>query len=179
MTGVKGETDLCYGEPLYCLALFFPLVQLLDCSPELGGLSSPKCDLWSFSTCRFNTYRHGELWPRLLNCICFEVRANRLDKNGEQKAPTYVRFRCSAHPVEKKERKKNGGQLSDFLWKLVAVFLPQASVNQFLQSSPTIQEVEFSIVLFVIVAGFKLKQPFSDAFTPKIFHNIQIFFFLC
>lgn len=83
MTRLKRETDLLYGEALYCLA---SLLNFLFCEnaaeplpwrSKLGRFSLPNCNLWSFSTCRFNMYRHGESWPELPNCICFEARAKK------------------------------------------------------------------------------------------------------
>lgn len=120
MTWLKRETDLWYGEPLYYLAAlcssFFSFFggTTADRSPELAGLSSPKCDLWSFSTCRFNMYRHEELWPELLNCICFEVRAKRSATwiRAANRRPRYMR----GFGGERARWNKRGPIIRSFPW---------------------------------------------------------------
>lgn len=179
MTRLKRETDLQCGAPLYYLASlwssFFSFFSgtTADRSPELAGLSSPKCDLWSFSTCRFNMYRHEELWPELLNCICFEVRAKRSATwmRAANRRPRYTRgFLVSA--MLKTQR---GPVIPFFLWGRLLMREPPGSANQFLEFS---QNPDFPLLFWAKMQRIgTLKRPFTDVFTPNIFHNITRVFF--
>lgn len=135
MTRLKREADLRYGEPLYylasvCSSSFFFFGELLPIVPRSSvDFHRPSVIYEVFSTCRF-MYRHEKLWPELLNCICFEVRAKRSASwlKTANRRPGYTqRFRwqarhCGKHNMGQLSRERGGGQL---------LCLPGASAHQF------------------------------------------------